>query len=141
MQKKLVSVTDEFRLALDFGNGNTLTGGLYMAHYTDNDKWVLGSNVLVDNEPNASPIIFTAVQGGNVWNISSPQGVFANGGYNIQESGNATNIAAYLSDSWKIEQWLLDASVRVEHIDLTQQTTNLSPEQLGRPVRCVGQRG
>jgi outer membrane receptor protein involved in Fe transport len=131
VQKKIVSVTDEFRLAMDFGNGNTLTGGLYVAHYTDNDQWVLGTNVLVDNVPNANPIIFTAVQGGNLWNISSPQGVFANGGYNIQESGNATNIAAYLSDSWKIENWLLDASVRVEHIDLTQQTTNLSPVQLG----------
>jgi outer membrane receptor protein involved in Fe transport len=131
VQKKIVSVTDEFRLALDFGNGNTLTGGLYVAHYTDNDQWVLGTNVLVDNVPNASPIIFTAVSGGNLYDISSPQGVFANGGYNIQESGNATNIAAYLSDSWKVENWLLDASVRVEHIDLTQQTTNLSPQQLG----------
>ncbi len=26
------------------------------------------------------------------------------------------NIAGYLSDSWKIDRWLLDASVRLEHI-------------------------
>jgi outer membrane receptor protein involved in Fe transport len=132
VRKKITNVTDEFRLALDFGNGNTLTGGVYMAHYTDNDAWSLDSNVLIDNAPNASPIILQAASGGNIYNVTSPQGIVnANGGYQILEQGHATNIAAYLSDSWKIEQWLLDAALRVEHIDMQQQTTNLSPKQLG----------
>ena len=132
VQKKIVSATDEFRVAYDFGNGNILTGGLYVAHYTDNDSWELGANVLINNAPNASPIILTASQGGNVYNVSSSQGIYnANGSYNILENGNATNTAFYLSDAWKIENWLVDASIRVEHIDLTQQTSNLSPTQLG----------
>jgi outer membrane receptor protein involved in Fe transport len=132
VRKKLTNITDEFRLAEDFGNGNTLTFGLYAAHYTDNDSWSLGSNVLMDNVPNASPIILQGVAGGNIYNVTSPQGIVsANGGYQILEQGSATNIAAYLSDSWKINSWLFDASVRVEHIDLAQQTTNLSPKQLG----------
>jgi len=132
VQKKITNLTDEFRLAEDFGNGNTLTLGLYAAHYTDNDNWSLGSNVLIDNVPNASPIILQATEGGNIYNVTSPQGIVsANGGYQILEQGKATNVAAYLSDSWKIESWLLDASLRVEHIDLNQQTTNLSPKQLG----------
>ena len=47
-------------------------------------------------------------------------------------------IALYLSDSWKINNWLFDASARLEHMDMTQQTTNQSPVQLGIAVRFVG---
>ncbi|MDP9066158.1 MAG: TonB-dependent receptor, partial [Pseudomonadota bacterium] len=132
IRKKLTNVTDEFRLAKEVFDGNTLTVGVYAAHYTDNDEWGLGSNVLMDNVPNASPIILQGVAGGNIYNVTSPQGISSsNGGYNIREQGHATNIAAYLSDSWKIDRWLLDAAIRVEHIDLQQQTTNLSAKQLG----------
>lgn len=132
VRKKITNVTDEFRLNEDFGNGNTLTAGAYVAHYTDNDAWSLSSNVLMDNVPNASPIILQAAQGGNIYDVTSPQGIVnANGGYYILEQGQATNIALYLSDSWKISNWLFDASVRLEHMDMTQQTTNQSPVQLG----------
>src|SRR6202040_2478541 len=106
--------------------------GLYGAYYTDNDAWSLGGpNVLINNVPNASPIILQAAAGGNIYNVTSAQGVLANGGYNILEQGSAINIAAYLSDSWKIDRWLIDANARVEHINLHQQTTNLSARQLG----------
>jgi outer membrane receptor protein involved in Fe transport len=132
VRKKITNVTDEFRLNDDFGNGNTLTLGVYAAHYTDNDQWSLSSNVLMDNVPNASPIILQAVQGGNIYDVTSPQGIVnANGGYYIEEQGEATNIALYLSDSWKINNWLFDASARLEHMDMTQQTTNQSPVQMG----------
>ncbi len=132
VRKKLTNVTDEFRVAKELFDGNTLTLGAYAAHYTDNDGWSLGSNVLINNVPNASPIILQGVAGGNIYNVTSAQGIVnANGSYNILEQGKATNIAAYLSDSWKLNSWLFDASVRLEHIDLDQQTTNLSPKQLG----------
>jgi outer membrane receptor protein involved in Fe transport len=132
VRKKLTNVTDEFRVAKELFDGNTLTFGVYAAHYTDNDAWSLDSNVLINNAPNANPIILQGVAGGNIYNVTSAQGIVnANGGYQILEQGKATNIAAYLSDSWKISNWLLDASVRVEHIDLSQQTTNLSPVQMG----------
>ena len=132
VRKKLTNVTDEFRVAKELFDGNTMTLGVYAAHYTDNDSWSLGSNVLLNNVPNASPIILQGTAGGNIYNVTSPQGIVnANGGYQILEQGNATNIAAYLSDSWKLNSWLFDASIRVEHIDLAQQTTNLQPKQLG----------
>lgn len=132
VQKKILNITDEFRLNMDFGNGNTLTAGLYLAHYTDNDAWSLSSNVLMDNVPNASPIILQGTVGGNIYNITSGQGIVnSNGGYYILEQGKGTNEALYLSDSWKIGKWLFDASARLEHMDLTQQTTNQSPVQLG----------
>jgi outer membrane receptor protein involved in Fe transport len=132
VRKKITSLSDEFRLAFDFGNGNTLTGGVYASHYTDNDQWSLSSNVLMDNVPNASPIVLQGTAGGNIYDVTSAQGlVNSNGGYNILEQGHATNVAFYLSDSWKINSWLFDANARVEHIDLVQQTTNLSPVQMG----------
>ena len=132
VRKKLTNVTDEFRIAKDFGNGDTLTFGLYAAHYTDNDAWSLSSNVLINNVPNASPIILQGTAGGDIYNVTSPQGIVsANGGYNILEQGSATNVAAYFSDTFKIDSFILDASLRVEHINLSQQTTNLAPKQLG----------
>jgi len=132
VRKKLTNVTDEFRVAKELFDGNTLTLGLYAAHYTDNDAWSLSANALMNNVPNASPIILQGVAGGNIYNVTSSQGIVnANGGYNILEQGKATNVAVYLSDSWKLNSWLFDASVRLEHIDLDQQTTNLSPVQMG----------
>ena len=63
VRKKITNVTDEFRLAKEVFDGNTLTAGVYMAHYTDNDAWSLDSNVLMNNVPNASPIILQGVAG------------------------------------------------------------------------------
>ena len=132
VQKKITNITDEFRVNKDFGNGNTLTFGVYAAHYTMNDNWSLSSNVLITNTPNASPIILTGTAGGNIYQVSSPQGIVnANGGYYILQNGEATNVAPYLSDSWKIGPWLLDAGARLEHINLSQETTNTSAVQMG----------
>ncbi|HEV2443932.1 MAG TPA: TonB-dependent receptor [Steroidobacteraceae bacterium] len=132
VQKKITSVIDEFRVNKDLGFGDTLTLGVYAAHYTMNDDWSLSSNVLITNQPNAAPIILSATQGGNVYQVSSPQGIVnANGGYYILQNGRATNIAPYISDSWKLDRWLFDAGLRVEHINLDQATTNTSPVQLG----------
>jgi outer membrane receptor protein involved in Fe transport len=132
VRKKIMNLTDEFRLSMDLGGGNTLTAGLYGAYYTDNDQWSISSNVLMDNVPNASPIILQGVAGGNIYNVTSAQGIVnSNGGYYIFEQGKATNIALYLSDSWKINSWLFDASARLEHMNMTQQTSNASPVQMG----------
>src|SRR5580692_8097809 len=69
VRKKIMNLTDEFRLSMDLGGGNTLTAGLYGAYYTDNDQWSISSNVLMDNVPNASPIILQGVAGGNIYNV------------------------------------------------------------------------
>ncbi|MGB6602984.1 MAG: TonB-dependent receptor plug domain-containing protein [Steroidobacteraceae bacterium] len=132
VQKKIMNIEDEFRVSKDFGNGDILTFGVYATHYTMNDNWSLSSNVLITNQPNASPILLTGNAGGNVYQVTSPQGVVnANGGYYILQQGDATNVAAYLSNAWKIDHWLIDLSARLEHINLSQQTTNTSPVQMG----------
>lgn len=144
VQKKIMNVTNEFRLSKDFGNGNTLTGGIYAAYYTMNDNWALGPNVLLNDAPHASPIILTAnnpttintasgaALPAGIYHVTNPQGLFSvNQGYYILQQGKANNEAAYLSDSWKINSWLLDVSARVEHMSMTQETTNTSNVALG----------
>ncbi len=132
VQKKIMNLEDEFRVDKNLGDGNILTGGVYAAYYTDNDNWSLGNDVLITNTPNASPIILSATAGGNLYQVTSPQGIYdPPGGYNILEQGKATNVAVYLSDSWKINRWLMQAGVRLEHINMDQQTSNTSPVQLG----------
>jgi len=132
VQKKITSLIDEFRVNKDLGFGDTLTFGVYAAHYTMNDNWSLSSNVLITNQPNAAPIILSATAGGNVYQVTSPQGIeSANGGYYILQNGRATNVAPYISDSWKLDRWLFDAGARVEHINLDQETTNTSNVMMG----------
>jgi len=134
IQKSLSSITDEFRAGREIFAGNTLTGGVYLARYNMNDNWSLGNQMLMTNTPNATAIAlrYTQPVTGTAYNLSSPQGfVNMNGNYNILQHGNATNIAGYLSDSWRINAWLLDAGVRVEGIDAHQRTCNRTNNQLG----------
>jgi len=134
IQKSLASLTDEFRATREIFAGNNLTGGLYLARYSMNDNWSLGNQMLMTNTPNATGIALKYTQPGTglIYNLSSPQGfVNMNGNYNILQHGNATNIAGYLSDSWRINGWLLDGGVRIENIDVHQRTCNRTNTQMG----------
>jgi hypothetical protein len=135
IQKSLQNITDEFRVSKPLFEGNTLTGGVDLAKYTMNDNWSLGNTMLMANMPNTQAIVLSYVQGGNTYHVTSPQGfVSFNNNFNILQHGNATNIAGYLSDSWKINQWLVDASARVENIDVRQRTCNRTNQALSDPT-------
>jgi hypothetical protein len=132
IQKSLRNIVDELRISREVFAGNTLTGGVYLTHYTDNDNWSLGNQMLMTNTPNATPIALNYRLNGHTYNLTSPQGfVNFNGNYNILEHGDATNVAGYLSDSWKSGPWLVDAGLRVEKIDANQRTCNRTNTQLG----------
>ena len=127
IQKSLANAADELRLSWTMFEGNTLTGGIYFAKYSDNDNWSLGNQMLMTNSPNATAINLQYVTGatcttpgtGNVCHLTSNQGFINwNNNYNIVEHGNATNVAGYLSDSWRIGGWLFDAGARLENIDV-----------------------
>lgn len=144
IQKSLQNIADEFRVSRMIFDGNTLSAGVYLADYTDNDNWSLGNQMLMTNTPNATPIVLRYLSGGtacnaptstvnvHVCNLTSSQGfVNDNGNFNILEHGDSMNIAPYLSDSWKLGSWLFDAGARLEHIDAHQRTCNRTAEQLG----------
>jgi outer membrane receptor protein involved in Fe transport len=126
IHKHLFSVNNDFRVSKELFQGNTLTAGVYLAYYTDDDKWALGNQMLMTNTPNARPITVSYVNGGQTYQLTDAQGFLDNGGYNITERGHATNKAFYLSDSWRIESWLFDASSRVENEKATNHVCNLS---------------
>ncbi len=127
IHKELRNLNNDFRLGKELFEGNTLTMGLYLAYYEMDDEWALGNQMFMTNEPNAVPITVTYVNGaGQTVLFTDEQGFLDNGAFNIAQHGHAFNSAIYLSDSWRIGQWLLDASVRYENQDATNHTCNLS---------------
>ena len=135
IQKSLQNFADEFRVSRTIFPHDTLTAGAYLAIYSDNDKWSLGNQMLMTATNNATPIVLSYLQGGNVYHLTSSQGfVNDNGNFNIVEHGNARNIAGYLSDAWHYGPWLIDAGARLENIDARQRTCNRSNVALSDPT-------
>jgi outer membrane receptor protein involved in Fe transport len=136
IHKKLQNVNNDFRLSKEIFDGNTLTAGVYLAYYEMDDEWALGNQMLMTNEPNARPITVSYLNGtGQTVQYTDAQGFLDYGGFNITEKGHAFNKAVYLSDSWRIDKWLLDASVRWENQEATNRVCNLSNVNLdGDPL-------
>jgi len=128
IHKKLENFNNDFRLSKEIFDGNTLTAGVYLAYYTMDDEWALGNQMFMTNEPNAQPIAVSFVDPmtGLTNQLTDDQGFLDNGGFNITEKGHAFNKAVYLSDSWRIDKWLLDASARWENEDATNRVCNLT---------------
>lgn len=135
IHKELKNFNNDFRLSKEVFDGNTLTLGLYLAYYEMDDKWAFGNQMLMTNTPNARPITVSYVDGGQVHQLTDGQGFLDYGTFNIAQRGHAFNHAIYLSDSWRIDRWLLDASVRYENQDATNRVCNLTNVNLdGNPV-------
>ena len=136
IHKELDNLNNDFRLSKELFDGNTLTVGLYLAYYEMDDEWALGNQMFMTNEPNARPITVSYVNGmGQTVQFTDEQGFLDNGGFNITQRGHAFNRALYLSDSWRLGQWLLDASVRFENQDATNRVCNLTNQDLdGNPL-------
>ena len=127
IKKDLEQYNNDLRVSRELFQDNTLTVGLYTVYYTMEDKWVLGNHMLMTNEPNARPIAVTYVPAdGLVHRRTDPQGFLDLGGFNIAHSGHAFNKALYLSDSWRVDKWLLDASVRYENQEATSRLCHLA---------------
>jgi len=135
IHKELEHYNNDLRLSKELFEGNTLTIGLYTAYYTMDDEWALGNQMMMTNTPNARPITVTYTDGGQTFEKTDEQGFLDNGGFNIAQAGHAFNKALYLSDSWRINKWLLDASVRYENQEATNRVCNLSNVDLdGNPL-------
>jgi outer membrane receptor protein involved in Fe transport len=136
IQKRLKSLNNDLRISKEIFDGNTITAGVYLARYTDHDNWSLGNQQLMLNKSNTQPIGLTYTEGGQTYVVANQQGfVDFSGNFNIVEAGAATNKAFYLSDSWTIGPWLLQAGGRIENMQVHQRTCNQSPVDLdGNPL-------
>lgn len=127
IHKHLKSFNNDFRLSKELFEGNTLTIGFYINHYTMDDRWSLGNQMLMSNTPNATPITVSYVgMDGQTYQRTDSQGFADFGGFHIAQHGSATNMALYLSDSWRVGKWLLDLSGRLENQDATNNVCNRS---------------
>ena len=135
IHKELESINNDFRLSKQISDDNTLTLGLYLAYYEMHDEWALGNQMFMTNEPNAQPITVSYVSGGQTFLRTDEQGLLDNGNYNIEQRGHAFNSAVYLSDSWRVNKWLIDASVRYEKQEATNHVCNRTDTNLdGDPL-------
>ncbi|MEO7198984.1 MAG: TonB-dependent receptor plug domain-containing protein [Dokdonella sp.] len=125
IQKQLHTFNNDFRLSKEIFDGNTMTAGFYYARSTDKDNWSLGNQMLMTNTNNATPITVSHVENGVTKYDANPQGfVDFNGNFNMSENGVAVNKAFYLSDSWRIGPWLVDASGRLENQHVSHNACN-----------------
>jgi len=111
VQKRIQSFTDDLRFTFDVVEGNKLTVGGYLAAYKSDDHWYLGNNELITATPNAQLVELTLNNGVNVTN---PAGLLGASFFTLNEHWTGFNTALFLSDQWKIDQWLFDAGYRVE---------------------------
>jgi hypothetical protein len=131
IRKDLEQFNNDLRLSKEVFDGNTLTVGLYTVYYTMDDKWGLGNQMMMTNEPNARPITVSYIgTDGLLHQKTDEQGFLDNGGFPIAHTGHAFNKALYLSDSWRIDKWLLDASVRYENQEATSRLCHLTNRAL-----------
>ena len=115
VHKNISSATNEFHLSKELFDGNTLTAGNYTAVYSDHDTWYLGNSMLLQAQSNPNPIVVNLSNGANTYALTSPQGFASGSSFALHEAWNAVNTAFFLADSWKIDSWLFDAGVRIEH--------------------------
>jgi outer membrane receptor protein involved in Fe transport len=115
VHKEISSASNEIHLSKELFDGNTLTAGNYTAVYSDHDTWYLGNSMLLQAQSNPNPIVVNLSNGTNSYALTSPQGFASGSSFALHEAWNAVNTAFFLADSWKVDRWLFDAGVRIEH--------------------------
>ena len=114
VHKRIAAISNEFHISKELFDGNTLTLGNYTAVYNDHDTWYLGNNMLLQAISNPNPISVDLSDGTNTYQLSSPQGFTSGPTTAIYERWNGFNTAFFLTDSWKLDNWLFDAGIREE---------------------------
>ncbi len=108
------SESNEVHLSWEAFDGNTLTIGNRTSLYGINELYYTGADILLQAQDNPTPIGVNLTDGTNTWQLTNSQG-FANGATGIQaDYGHGVNVAFFLSDSWKWNNFLFDAGVRDE---------------------------
>jgi len=124
VDKKLKSFSNETRLSHELFQGNTLTGGLYLADYSSHDEWYLNRRVVMTAE-NHGRLIDVDLDNGVK---SSRNGFYAGPWtYWVNADYDGRNSALFLADEWKLSDALsVDAGLRSENqrIDGTLENTS-----------------
>ncbi|OUY08684.1 hypothetical protein CAP51_03470 [Acinetobacter populi] len=132
IDKDIESFSNDFRLSRSFAD-HTVTLGGYFAHYSVDDLWYQGNNVLLSMEPNARRINVTLDNGVQI----SRDGFVSATTNQVKASYSGSNYAAFLADEWQITPDLrLDAGIRLEHYkaDGNRNLTTAGVDLDGNPL-------
>ncbi|MFC3649956.1 TonB-dependent receptor [Dyella humi] len=115
VQQRFHVFSNEFHISKELFDGNTLTLGNYTASYSANETAFQGSDMLLQAKNNPTPIAVSLSNGAQTWQLASPQGFVTGPTFVLDMQGSAVNTAFFLTDSWKVDNWLFDAGVRDEY--------------------------
>lgn len=122
VKKDITAFQDEGRVARDLFDGDRLTLGFYVSHYTSQDVWYLGNQSLLSLQTNPSPIAVTLNNGVKV---TSAGGVFSPVSYAVNNAYTGDNQAAIVADTWQVNDKLkFDAGFRLEHESISATMEN-----------------
>jgi hypothetical protein len=122
VKKDITAFQDEGRVARDLFDGNRLTAGFYVSHYTSHDVWYLGNQSLLSVQTNPSPIAVTLNNGVHA---TSAGGVFSPVSYAVNNDYTGDNQAAIIADNWRINDKLtVNAGFRLEHQSISATMEN-----------------
>ncbi|MFT3792636.1 MAG: TonB-dependent receptor [Rudaea sp.] len=130
VKQQVHSASNELHVSKELFDGNTLTLGNYTAVYSSTEHAFQGSNILLQAVSNPDPIAISLSDGSNTWQLASAQGFTAGPTAVNIIRGNGFNTAFFLSDSWKLDNWLFDAGVRAEHQHVTAHLGNVGKADL-----------
>lgn len=130
VKQQFQSASNELHVSKELFDGNTLTLGNYTAVYGSTEHAFQGSNILLQAVSNPNPIAISLSDGSNTWQLASAQGFTAGPTAVNIIRGNGFNTAFFLSDSWKLDNWLFDAGLRAEHQHVTAHLGNVGKADL-----------
>jgi len=121
---KFHSESNEIHLSEDLFAGNTLTVGNITSLYGISELYYTGAHILLEAQNNPSPIDVTLTNGTTTYQLTNSQGFISGPSGTNLDLGTGYNTAFFLSDSWKIGNWLFDAGMRAEREILRETAQN-----------------
>jgi outer membrane receptor protein involved in Fe transport len=136
MRETFHSGSNEFHLSKELIPGNTLTFGNYTAVFRLKQESIEGSLILLTAQSNPTPIAVNLTNGVNTWQLSSSSGFTNSVSSPEVYTGTGYDTAFFLSDSWKLGDFLFDAGVREEHEQIKTYLQNTASGSLtGNPYQ------
>lgn len=108
-------------LAIEFRTGtHTITGGVYYAQYSSEDRWNLGNAQLLTAEPNAQRLDMTIRNTAtNALQQVTRAGFTGGSFFNVNATYDGRDTAFYLTDEWKVTSDLtVDGGIRHQSHDV-----------------------
>jgi iron complex outermembrane recepter protein len=122
VQKDITAFQDEGRVGLDLVQGDRLTVGFYVAHFTSHDVWYLGNQSLLPLRTNPTAIGVTLNNGVRV---TSSEGIFSPVNTSVNNFYTGDKRAGIINNEWHItDELTIDAGYRLQYDTINATLAN-----------------